>query len=102
MGSSELGLSRDEVAALSENDENKLKERKAAVRAAYYKAGADYIIDDMDELLGVVTDINRKLDQNAARKLTTMPTFRLGNIGDVYPSDMAGLVEAIGDYVYEK
>ena len=32
-------------------------------------------------------------------KLTTMPTFRLGNIGDVYPSDMAEFVSAIADYV---
>lgn len=68
MGSSELGLTREEVAALSENE---LKDRKALVRAAYYMAGADYIIDDMNELLHVVSDINRKLDQNAARKLLT-------------------------------
>jgi 2-aminoethylphosphonate--pyruvate transaminase/phosphonoacetaldehyde hydrolase len=68
MGSSELGLTRDEVIALSESE---LKGRKAAVRAAYYKAGADYIIDDMDELLDVVADINRRLTQNASRKLLT-------------------------------
>ena len=68
MGSSELGLTRDEVAALSEEE---LKERTAIVRAAYYKAGADYIIDDMNELLAVIADINRKLDQNAARILLT-------------------------------
>ncbi|MGI6579072.1 MAG: 2-aminoethylphosphonate--pyruvate transaminase [Saccharofermentanales bacterium] len=68
MGSSELGLTRDEVSALSENE---LNDRKAVVRAAYYKAGADYIIDDMDELSDVIDDINRKLAQNAARKLLT-------------------------------
>ncbi|MGI6174468.1 MAG: 2-aminoethylphosphonate--pyruvate transaminase [Christensenellales bacterium] len=68
MGSSELGLTRDELAALSESERN---ERKAAVRATYYQAGADYIIDDMDGLLDVVDDINRKLDQNADRKLLT-------------------------------
>lgn len=68
MGSSELGLTRDEVAALSAEE---LKERTAIVRAAYYKAGADYIIDDMNELLAVIADINRKLDQNAARILLT-------------------------------
>ena len=28
-------------------------------------------------------------------KLTDEPTFRLGNIGDLYPSDMSNLVEAI-------
>jgi len=68
MGSSELGLTRDEVAALSEAE---LTERKATVRATYYKAGADYIIDDLDELLEVVADINRKLAQSAQYKLLT-------------------------------
>ncbi|MGI6636083.1 MAG: 2-aminoethylphosphonate--pyruvate transaminase [Christensenellales bacterium] len=68
MGSSELGLTRDELAALSERE---LSERKTIVRATYYQAGADYIIDDMNELLGVIDDINRKLDQNAERKLLT-------------------------------
>ena len=68
MGSSELGLTRDEVAALSEDE---LTERKEIIRAAYYKAGADYIIDDMNELLAVVDDINRFLAQNAQRKLLT-------------------------------
>ena len=66
MGSSELGFSRDEVAALSKDE---LEEHKKRVRASYYKAGADYIIDDMDELLDVVADINRKLELNADRKL---------------------------------
>jgi 2-aminoethylphosphonate-pyruvate transaminase len=32
-------------------------------------------------------------------KFTEIPTFRLGNIGDVYSSDMVELVEAIGEYV---
>ena len=32
-------------------------------------------------------------------KMTDLPTFRLGNIGDVYPSDMAALVEAIRIYI---
>lgn len=68
MGSSALGLTREEVAAMPEAE---LEERKEAARAAYYKARADYIIDDMDELLGVIADINRKLAQNAARKLLT-------------------------------
>ena len=68
MGSSELGLTRDEVAALSEDE---LDARKRVVRAAYYKAGADYIIDDMDELLTVVSDINGRLARSASRKLLT-------------------------------
>ena len=64
MGSSELGLTRDEVAALSEDE---LNERKAAVRAAYYKAGADHIIDDISELTSVIVEINRRLAQNSSR-----------------------------------
>jgi len=55
MGSSELGLNRKEVAALSADE---LENRKAAVREVYYKAGADYVIDDMNELLDVIADIN--------------------------------------------
>jgi len=68
MGSSELGLTRDDVSVLPDDE---LKDRKAAVRAIYYKAGADYIIDDMDELPGVITDINRRLAVNASRRLLT-------------------------------
>ena len=60
MGSSELGLNRDEAAALPAGE---LNGRKAAVRAAYYKAGADYIIDDMNELMDVITAINHKTNQ---------------------------------------
>ena len=55
MGSSELGLSRDEVAALSADE---LEKRKAAVRAAYNKAGVDYIIDDIDGLMEIIRKIN--------------------------------------------
>ena len=68
MGSSELGLTRREVEALSPVE---LDIRKKAVRASYYMAGADYIIDDMGDLMPVVDDINRKLYQNAQRKLLT-------------------------------
>ena len=68
MGSSELGLTREEVAALSKGE---LVDRVIAARAAYYQAGADYIINDINELLDVITDINRRLAQNASRKLLT-------------------------------
>ena len=68
MGSSELGLTRSEISALSPEE---LKNRKTLVRAAYYKAGADYIINDVSELLNVVADINRRLEQNTPRKLLT-------------------------------
>ena len=68
MGSSELGLTRDEVAALSDEE---LREHKKTVHSSYYKSGADYIINDMDELPAVIADINRRLAQNASRKLLT-------------------------------
>ncbi len=68
LGSSELGLSREAVAAL---DAEALETEKRRVRAAFYKAGADYIIDDMRGLIPAVEDIGRKLAQNAPRKLLT-------------------------------
>ena len=68
MGSSELGLTRDEVAALSSEE---LDARKKQVYQGYYQAGADYIIDDLSELPSVIEDVNRKLAQNAAYKLLT-------------------------------
>jgi 2-aminoethylphosphonate--pyruvate transaminase/phosphonoacetaldehyde hydrolase len=68
MGSSEMGLTRSEVSALPTDE---LSDRKSVVRASYYKAGADYIIDDLNELLDVISDIDRRLAQNAFRKLLT-------------------------------
>ncbi|MHB1154392.1 MAG: 2-aminoethylphosphonate--pyruvate transaminase [Eubacteriales bacterium] len=68
MGSSELGLTRDEAAALSDDE---LYLRKSAVKAVYYKAGADYIIDDLNEFSGIIADLNRRLAQNAPHKLLT-------------------------------
>jgi len=68
LGSSELGLTRNEVDSLSTEE---LRIRIAAVNATYYQAGADYIIEDMGELLDVVNDINQHLRQSAARKLLT-------------------------------
>ncbi|MDI9470641.1 MAG: 2-aminoethylphosphonate--pyruvate transaminase [Bacillota bacterium] len=68
MGFTEPGLTRAEVAALSGSE---FQESRAAIRARFYRAGADYIIDDMDELVGVVADINRKLRQSAVHKLLT-------------------------------
>ena len=58
MGSSELGLRRDAVAALNESI---LDDRKTVVKDTYKRAGADYIIDDMNELPDVIADINRRL-----------------------------------------
>lgn len=68
MGSSELGLNRDEVKSLSAEE---LEAEKKRVRASYYQAGADYIIDDIDGFLSVVDDINRRLARNEPHKLLT-------------------------------
>lgn len=68
MGSSEMGLTKAEEANTSAEDIAALKEQ---VRATFYKAGADYIIDTMAELPAVIDDINRKLALSASRKLLT-------------------------------
>lgn len=68
MGSSELGLTRDEVSALSEKE---LDDNRKRVIKAFYKAGADYIINDLSELLPIIDDIDRKLKQNSEHILLT-------------------------------
>ena len=68
MGSSLLGLSKIEVEKLSEAD---LKNEMERVRAVYYQAGADYIIDDLSDLPSVIDKINNSLRQNHANKLLT-------------------------------
>lgn len=67
-GSSELGLNRAEYAILTLEE---LKDRKEAVRATYYQTGADYIIDDLNELQSVIQEINLKLDHNKKHYLLT-------------------------------
>ncbi len=68
LGSSELGYSKEEFEKLTPQEIDNEKER---VRASFYQAGADYIIDDMSELLKVIDDINRKLKLNKSHKLLT-------------------------------
>lgn len=68
MGSSELGLTESEVGAMPAPE---LAERRRAARGRFYQAGADYIIDDLRELFGVVADIERKNALRARRKLLT-------------------------------
>ncbi len=67
-GSSLLGRNREEVASLTP-DELESEQKRAS--AAYYQAGADYIIEDLDELPSVIMDLNRKLAMNEPRKLLT-------------------------------
>jgi 2-aminoethylphosphonate-pyruvate transaminase len=35
-------------------------------------------------------------------KLTALPTFRIGNIGNVFPDDMKALVSAFGEYITQQ
>ena len=55
-GSSELGLSRDECAALSTTER---VDRFAAVRDRFYGAGADFVIDRITELPKLIEQINK-------------------------------------------
>ena len=68
MGSSELGLTEDEVKNMPAD---KLEAEKRRVRAIYYEAGADYVIDKMGELPAVIKDIERRLKQNEPHLLLT-------------------------------
>ena len=67
-GSNEVGLTRDEVALMSPPE---LNDHKLRARQNFYKAGADFIIDDMNELIGVINLINKRLERSAPRKLMT-------------------------------
>jgi hypothetical protein len=58
MGSSQLGLNRQEAAVLAPQA---LEAEKRRARSAYYRYGADYILNDIDELIAVVDDSNRRL-----------------------------------------
>ncbi|OUO93367.1 phosphonoacetaldehyde hydrolase [Cloacibacillus sp. An23] len=60
-GSSELGLTREECEALSENER---AERYAAVRGRFLAAGADFVIERVTELPKLIEQINEiKLGQ---------------------------------------
>lgn len=55
-GSSELGLSKEEVSALSEAELSELYKR---ARENYLAAGADFVIDNMSELPALIEEINK-------------------------------------------
>lgn len=59
LGSSELGLTLEEVQNM---DKTELKVRKEKVRETLLAAGANYVIEDMKELPKVIEDINSKLN----------------------------------------
>lgn len=59
-GSSVLGLSEREV---EEMPEKKLKKKAKKVKKKYKKKGAHYIIKTMDELLDIIPEIEKKLEE---------------------------------------
>ena len=56
LGSNELALTEDEVAAMPADE---LKARMKAVRYRMYAAGADYVIDDITELPMLIEVLNK-------------------------------------------
>ena len=59
LGSSEMGLSQDETNSLSEQDRLVKMEE---VRVMMHDAGADYVIDSMQQLPQLITIINKRLE----------------------------------------
>ena len=59
LGSSEMGLSQDETNSLSEQDRLVKMEE---VRVVMHDAGADYVIDSMQQLPQLITIINKRLE----------------------------------------
>ena len=60
MGSNELALTQEEVAAMSAGE---LDARKAEVRRRMLEAGAHYVVDDITELPAIIETINQKMNQ---------------------------------------
>ena len=59
-GSSELGLSREEVASLSEAD---LAEHYKRARENYLAAGADFVINNISQLPALIEEINKVMGE---------------------------------------
>lgn len=85
MGSSELGLNEDEVREISSEELLALK-KKTFER--FCEAGADYVIDDMRELPGIIGQINDQLREMEPHKLltpgplTTRRSVKLAQLAD--------------------
>jgi phosphonoacetaldehyde hydrolase len=58
LSSNEMGLTQDELNIM---DAAELRRRKLAVRETFMKAGADYVIDDLSEVGGMLATINKIL-----------------------------------------
>lgn len=59
LGSNELALTREEVAAMPAGE---LKARMDDVRRRMLEAGAHYVVDSIEQLPGVIADINGKMN----------------------------------------
>ncbi|MCF0217005.1 MAG: 2-aminoethylphosphonate--pyruvate transaminase [Fibrobacteraceae bacterium] len=85
MGSSEMGLTEEEEKSLPKEE---LAKRKDVVKQRFYKAGADYIIDDLSELPNVIEKINDQLAEQEDHKLltpgplTTRKSVKLAQLAD--------------------
>ena len=64
LGSNELALTREEVESMPEPE---LKHRMLEVRNRMYAAGADYVVDSMQELPALIDSINQRMDQQGIR-----------------------------------
>jgi phosphonoacetaldehyde hydrolase len=58
LSSNEMGLTQKEISMLRIDD---LEKRKSIVREAYFNAGADFVIDDLSEMAGLIEKINQSL-----------------------------------------
>ena len=63
VGSSEMGLTRDEYAGLKKEERKKIR-RKTEKR--YYHAGAHYVIETLEELPDLIVKIDRKMKKEKA------------------------------------
>ena len=61
LGSNELGLTQEEVAALPATE---LEARKQEVRRRMLQAGAHYVVDSIGQLPAVIDEINCRLNAN--------------------------------------
>lgn len=64
LGSNELALTREEVESMPEPE---LKHRMLEVRNRMYAAGADYVVDSVQELPALIDSINQRMDQQGIR-----------------------------------
>ncbi len=64
LGSNELALTQKEAESLPEPE---LKRRMLEVRNRMYAAGADYVVDSMQELPALIDSINQRMELQGIR-----------------------------------